>query len=37
MFLMGLIVYDTEFFLETNLSNVDVSGVMMLNEGAVIR
>ena len=37
LFPRGLIMYDAEFFLETDLASFDASGVMALNEGAVIR
>jgi len=37
LFPMGLTIYDAEFLLETDLASLDVSGVMALNEGAVIR
>jgi len=37
VFPRGLIVYDEEFLLEANLASLDESGIMALNEGAVIR
>jgi len=37
LFPKGLTVYDAEFILETDLASLDMSGVMVLNEGAVIR
>ena len=37
LFPMGLIAYNTEFFLETDLASIDATGVMTFNEGAVIR
>ena len=37
LFPRGLIVYDAEFLLETDVAILDESGIMALNEGAVIR
>ena len=37
LFPKGLILYDAEFLLETNLASLDESGTIALNEGAVIR
>ena len=37
LFPRGLILYDAEFLLETELASLDASGVVALNEGAVIR
>jgi len=37
LFPRGLVIYDAEFLLETKLASLDISGVVALNEGAVIR
>ena len=37
LFPRGLIIYDAELFLETDLASFDESGIIALNEGAVIR
>ena len=37
LFPRGITVYDAEFSLEADLASIDASGVMALNEGAVIR
>jgi len=37
LFPKGVIVYDVEFLLETDLASLDESGILALNEGAVIR
>ena len=37
LFPKGLTIYDAEFFLKTDLASVDVSGVVALNDGAVIQ
>jgi len=37
LFPRGLIVYDAEFLLETDLASLDGDGIMALNEGVVIR
>jgi len=37
LFPKGLVLYDSEFLLETDLASIDTSGVVELSEGAVIR
>jgi len=37
LFPRGLVVHDPEFLLEADLASLDESGIMALNEGAVIR